>query len=252
MGLQKYREWIKDITELEPDIPMFEIEVKMSEVIHPHAGVKGLGVAYIPDEDREFALHWHYMLAPLRDKDIIMLCHGRGVSVPRWNVRSGRLVSCHVSMDPISSDIGMAHMDKLRSEHEGAPRSFSNTKPLVVNFLVTRDDGVGFRLHPSHNENKISCKVAKRTSPARIPQNGGIYFADGPGTFRKILKCSHLEALRFDRACSEIPRTSSRGPMYLRMMWHIWLAGLSRPLTLRAGLWCRLHPTGKMIDRLPC
>ena len=137
------------------------------------------------------------MIASLRDADIDLLCHGTG----DWgSVRSGGLVSCHVSLDPTSVDIGTLRMDLHQSEAENRPRRF-NTKPLVVDFLVTRNVGVAFRLHPNNNDNKIICKVSSAAStPAPIPGKGGIYGTDGPGTFKTILIWNQLPHLRFDMA----------------------------------------------------
>ena len=68
----------------------------------------------------------------------------------------------------------------------------------MVDFLVTCDDGVAFRLHPNYNENKIRYNVVKRTStPAPIPESG-ICGTDGPGTFRNIIGSEELETLKFD------------------------------------------------------
>ena len=136
------------------------------------------------------------MIASLRDVDIDLLCHGVG----SWgDVRSGGLVSCDVALCPNSFDVAMARMERTKSMFEGRARKYQN-KPLEAGFVVTRDDGVAFYIHPKHGDNKVACwLVNTQPSPAPIPASG-IYGTDGPGTFKRIQTWDKLTPLRFDMA----------------------------------------------------
>ena len=118
-ALKKIRERFPDTTAVADDLLVDPGILCFSDVTHPYKGTN-LGAKYGFDNSREFEWQWFDLIASLRDEDIERLCHGTG----SWgSVRSGGLVSCHVSLDPTSVDIGTCIKVKRRIGRVASTRS---------------------------------------------------------------------------------------------------------------------------------
>ena len=193
-ALKNLADQMGDLTQPHDDLIVCAFErYTFNEVIHPHAGTaRGAEYHFGPGT---FPWTWFDLISSLRDEDIDKVCHSEGPA----GVRSRGLVSCRVSVDTTSFDIGSVRKDKLQSQHEGKARRYKSKKPMVVDFVFMREDGVGFALHPKHKDNKIGCKTRGWTSDTDAPiPSKGLYGTDGPGTFKSIMSWNHIEPLRFD------------------------------------------------------
>ena len=154
---------------------------------------------------KEFEWHWHDLVSWLRDGDIGFLLNVGTSAVTRINpavaAATHELIACDFAPEAGSIDIGNVRRDRAQARDEQRPPEYSSqNRPLVFDFVLTRSDGVCFRLHPSHSNNKVTCKMGQGTGAVCAPPASGLYGTDGPGTFRRIKDWNKLGDLRFDTA----------------------------------------------------
>ena len=168
----------------------FESAVAGQSMVLPNsceipAIVKGRGMDWDFNRAVLVKWSWHEMVAQLDAESMRVVVEGDAG-------RSGGLIRCELLPRP-----GFKYDHKLHHQLKDAGRAERNTQLRVWDFVLTRDDGSGLRLHPQWKSTKVDT-YAVEGGEGLQPPRAGLGESDGPGTYRRYKEAGNQRSLRFD------------------------------------------------------
>ena len=154
----------------------------MPAIVHPP------GMSWTFNLDVMVTWSWHEMVAQLDTDSMSEVVNGKDGS-------SGGLISCEISPRP-----GFEYCHKMHHQMEAAKQPVwdkRNKKQPVWDFVLTRDDGSGIRLHPQWSTTKVET-YAVEGGEGLQPPRAGLGKSDGRGTYKKFKEAGSHKMLRFD------------------------------------------------------
>ena len=146
--------------------------------------VKGSGMGWTFNLDVMVTWSWHEMVAQLDTESMRVVVEGDAC-------RSGGLIRCELLPRP-----GFKYDHKRHHQLKDAGRAERNTQLRVWDFVLTRDDGSGLRLHPQWSSTKVETYAVEGGEGLQLPR-AGLGESDGPGTYKKFKEAGSQKILRF-------------------------------------------------------
>ena len=173
-ALKCFREWYPAVAEsglaLNPD------GVEVGTVIHDQ---KGLG--YKIDNTKKWRWSWLDMIAQLDDASL-------------REVVGGGIITCEFAARPNSYD----HKVQYNERELGlVNRNRRQELKAAYDFVLTREDGTGVRLHPAYKGLKIEAYHMDGHASQVEPPSRGPGTSDGRGTFRRYSQLGVATSFRF-------------------------------------------------------
>ena len=168
----------------------FESAVAGQSMVLPNsceipAIVKGQGMDWDFNPAVLVKWSWHEMVAQLDAESMRVVVEGDAG-------RSGGLIRCELLPRP-----GFRYDHKRHHQLKDAGRAERNTQLRVWDFVLTRDDGSGLRLHPQWSSTKVETYAVEGGEGLQVPR-AGLGESDGPGTYRRYKEAGNQRSLRFD------------------------------------------------------